>query len=75
MQQWAVGDEILHQLCFSLCLRHLCEAVSTNRVLRALGTLLCALCALGGRRYARLGKRNRRHVRCETRDANIVIAF
>jgi hypothetical protein len=47
----------------------------TMRVLRALGTLLCALCALGGRHCARLGKRDRHYVRCETRNANIVIAF
>ena len=46
----------------------------TKRVLRALGTLFCALCALR-RCYARLGKRDRRHVRRETRDANIVVAF
>jgi hypothetical protein len=47
----------------------------TKQVLRSLGTLLCALCAPGGRRWARLGKRDRRHVRCETRNANVVIAF
>ena len=75
MRQYVVGDGILHQLGLSLGLCHLCEAMRTERVLRPLGTLLCALCALGGRRYARLGKCDRRHVRCETRNANIVIAF
>jgi hypothetical protein len=75
MRQWVVGDGILHQLSLSLRLCHLCETMSTERVLRALGTLLSALCALGGRRCARLGKRDRRHVRCETRNANIVVAF
>ena len=47
MQQRAIGDGILHQLSFSL---GLCR---TKRVLRSLGTLLCALCALDGRRCAR----------------------
>jgi hypothetical protein len=54
MRQWAVSDGILHQLSLSLGLCHLCETMGTKRVLRALGTLLCALCALGGRRYTRL---------------------
>ena len=75
MRRRAVGDGILHQLSLSLGLCCLCETMGAKRVLRALGTLLCTLCALGGRRYTRLGKRDRRHVRCETRNADIVIAF
>ena len=62
MQQWVVVDGILHQLGLSLGLCNLCETMCTKRVLCALGTLLCAWGTLGGRRYARLGKRDRRHV-------------
>lgn len=47
----------------------------TKRVLCALGTLLRALCILGGRRHAGLRQRDGRHVRRETRNPNIVITF
>jgi hypothetical protein len=47
----------------------------TKRVLRPLRTLLRALCTLGSGRRARLGKRDGRHVRCETRNPNVVVAF
>ena len=75
MRQWAVGNEILHQLSLPLGLCYLCETMRTKRVLRALTTLLRALCDLGGRRCACLGERDRRDVRCETRNPNIMIAF
>ena len=39
MRQWAVGDGLLHGLSLPLGLRHLCETMRTERVLRALGTL------------------------------------
>ncbi len=65
----------LHELCLSLCLRHLCQAMGTKRILRALRALFRTLCALGHGRYTRLRKRDRRQVRCETRDPNIMIAF
>jgi len=54
MQQWAMGLT-LHQLSLPLGLCHLCQTMRAKRVLRALGTLLCALRTLGGRRTARLG--------------------
>ena len=41
----------------------------------SLSGILFALCVLGGRLYARFGEQIRRHVRCETRDVDIVIAF
>ena len=66
---------MLHQLSLSLSLCHLRETMPTKRILGALGTLLCSLGALGGRCYARLGKRDRRHVGRETGNTNIVIAF
>ena len=53
----------------------ICARRCAKRVLRVLGTLLCALWALGGKRCAHLVRCNRRHLRCEIRNANIVVAF
>lgn len=69
------GRWVLHQFSFPLGLCHLCKTMRTKRVLRALSTLLCALCALGGGHRAGLGQRDGRHIRCETRNANIMVAF
>ena len=65
----------LHELGFPLGLGNLCKTMRTKRVLRALCTLLRALCGLGGRHCARLGERYGRHVRCKTRNTNIMVAF
>ena len=69
------NKRVLHELGFPLGLCQLCKAMRTNRVLGALRALLRALCGLGGWRRTRLGQCNGRHVRCETRNPNIVIAF